>query len=96
MFETQISAGATENYQGGKSLTQRRLRGPTIWKDMLKNALKDIANWQAKRRTEQLYKVSSPCLDEHRFKKEDLESVGELSKVCSQDALKMIVFGQNW
>ena len=50
----------------------------------------------ASKKTEQLYKVPSPCLDEHRFKKEDLESVGELSKVCSQDALKMLVFGQNW
>ena len=49
----------------------------------------------ASKKTEQLYKVSSLCLDEHRFKKEDLESVGELSKVCSQDALKMLVFGQN-
>ena len=27
-----------ENYQGGKNLTQRWLRGPTAWKDMLQNA----------------------------------------------------------
>ena len=37
----------------------------------------------ANKRTEQLYKVSNPCLDDHHFKKEELESVGELSKVCS-------------
>ena len=36
MFESRISAGATENYQGGRNLTQRWLRGPTTWKDMLK------------------------------------------------------------
>ena len=45
MFKIRISAGATENYQGGKSLTQRRLSGPTTWKDMLKNASRDIVIW---------------------------------------------------
>ena len=38
----------------------------------------------ANEKTEQLCKVSTPCLDDHHFKKEELESVGELSKVCSQ------------
>ena len=27
-----------KNYQGGKNLTQRRLRGPATWKDILENA----------------------------------------------------------
>ena len=44
MFKIRISAGATENYQGGKNLTQRLLRGPTSWKDMLFNASRDIMN----------------------------------------------------
>ena len=39
------------NYQGRKKLTQRRLRGPTTLKDMLKNALRDIANWRTKRQS---------------------------------------------
>ena len=34
-----------------KDLTQRRLRGPATLKDMLKNALRDTANWQTKRRS---------------------------------------------
>ena len=33
--------------------------------------------------TEQLCKGSTPCLDDHNFNKEELETVGELSKVCS-------------
>ena len=33
----------------------------------------------ANKRTEQLYKVSAPCLDDHNFKKEELEKVGERS-----------------
>ena len=53
MFESRISAGTTENYQGGEknNLTQRRLHGPTIGKDMLQNALRDIANWRTKRQS---------------------------------------------
>ena len=38
----------------------------------------------ANRTTQQLYKVATPCLDDHQFKEEELGSVGELSKVCSQ------------
>ena len=33
--------------------------------------------------TQQLYKVSTPCIDDHHFK-EEMESVAELSQVCSQ------------
>ena len=42
----------------------------------------------ANRTIQQLYKVSTPCIDDHHFKEEELESVGELSKVCSQIVLK--------
>ena len=78
-----------KSYQVGKSLTQRRLRGPATWKDMFENALSDTASWQTKK-VEQLYKVSSLCLDDHQFKQEELESVGELSQVCSQMVLKCL------
>ena len=44
----------------------------------------------ANKKTEQLCNVSSPCLDDHQFKKEKLESAGELSKVCSQIVLKCL------
>ena len=47
-FESRISAGAPEKYVSGKNLTQRRLRGPTTWKDMPKSALGDVANWRTK------------------------------------------------
>ena len=55
---------------------------------MLKNALSDTVNWQNKKVTEELCKVSNACLDDHHFKKEELESVGELSEVCSHIVLK--------
>ena len=61
-----------------------------------KNALKDIVNWQTKR-TDQLYKVATPSLvDDQNFKKEELETVGELLHVCSQNFLDMLIFGTNW
>ena len=42
----------------------------------------------ANKTTQQLYKVSAPCIDDHHFKGEELKSVGDLSHVCSQIVLK--------
>ena len=47
----------------------------------------DIVSWRTKT-TQQLYKESTPCIDDHHFKEEELESVGDLSKECSQIVLK--------
>ena len=44
----------------------------------------------ANKTTQQHYKVSTPCIDDHHFKEEELKSVGELSKVCSQIVLKCL------
>ena len=38
----------------------------------------------ASKTTQQLYKVSTPCIDDHHFKEEEMKSIGELSQVCSQ------------
>ena len=40
-----------------------------------------------KQKVEQFFKLSSPCLDDHQFEQEELESVGELSQVCSHIVL---------
>ena len=44
----------------------------------------------ANKSTQQLYKVSTPCIDDHHFKEEELKSVGDLSKVCSLIVLKCL------
>ena len=44
----------------------------------------------ANKTTQQLYKVSTPCIDDHHFKEEEMKSVGELSHVCSQIVLKCL------
>ena len=60
--------------------------------DMAGHAKKCVERYfeLANRTTQQLYKVSTPCVDDHNFKKEELKSVGELSKVCSQIILKCL------
>ena len=42
----------------------------------------------ANKTTEQLYKVSTPCIDDHHFEEEEMKSVGGVSHVCSQIVLK--------
>ena len=70
-------------------------RGPMTWKLMPRNVEPycELAN----KTTQQLYKVSAPCIDDHHFKEEEeLKSEGELSQVCSQIVLKMFVLGTYW
>ena len=59
------------------------------WKVMQRNVWKDNAKI-AKKTTQQLYKVATPCLDDHHLKVEENGSVGELSAVCSQIVMKFL------
>ena len=87
MFEFRISAGATE-----KSPFPQNLRTSSWSHDMEGHAKKCVERYceLANKTTQQLYKVSTPCIDDHHFKEEELKSVGELSKVCSQIVLKCL------
>ena len=97
MFESRISAGATDKSLGRErshgntiawSFTRRRSLGLMTWKDTLKNVLSDTANWQTRKWSN--CKKSSPCLDDHQFKQEEVEYVGELAEVCSQISLNCL------
>ena len=44
----------------------------------------------ANKNIKQLYTVSTSCLDDHQLKPEELETVGELSKICSHIVLKCL------
>ena len=44
----------------------------------------------ANKTTQQLYKESTPCVDDHHFKEEEMKFVGELSHVCSQIVLNCL------
>ena len=54
--------------------------------DMEGHAKKCVERYRelANKTTQQLFKVSTPCIDDHQFEEEELKSVGELSQVCSQ------------
>ena len=58
-----------------------------IWLVMQRNVWNDIVSL-ANKTTQQLYKVSTPCIDDHHFKEEETKSVGEFSNTCSQIVLK--------
>ena len=78
-----------KNYRGGKKPHAQTVAWSNDMEGHAKNALSDTSNWQTKK-VEQLFKVSSPCVDDHQFKQEELETVGELSEVCSQFVLKCL------
>ena len=44
----------------------------------------------AHKTAQHVFKVATPCMDDHQLKEEENESVGELSTVCSQIVLKCL------
>ena len=87
MFESRISAGATEKTIriGNNEYFYMVLRYGRSCQEVCGTILRI-----GEQNTEQLYKVSTPCIDDHQFKKEELKSVGELSEVCSQIVLEYL------
>ena len=82
MFESRISAGGVEKLPFTQNL---RI---SSWSHYMAGDAKkcELAN----KTTQQLYKVSTPCIDDHHFKEEEMKSVGELSHVCSLIVLKCL------
>ena len=87
MFESRISAGRAEKlpYSEYFRISSRSC-------DVEGHAKKCVERYceLANKTTQQLYKVSTPCIDDHHFKEEETKSVGELSQVCSQIVLKCL------
>ena len=72
MFESRISAEATEKLPCSENLSI------SSWShDMEGHAKKCVERYceLANRKTQQLYKVSTPCIDDLHFKEEELKSV---------------------
>ena len=85
MFGSRISA------EGAEKLPFSHIFRISSWSyDMEGHAKKCVERYceLANKTTQQLYKVSTPCIDDHHFKEEEMKSVGELSQVCSQIVLK--------
>ena len=93
MFESRISAAATEKLPCSGNMCN------SSWSyDMEGHAKKCVERYceLANRTTQQLYKVSTPCIDDHHFKEEEMKSVGELSNVCSQFFSEILILGTHW
>ena len=77
MLESKISARALEKLLvSGKSDANI-----SSWSsDMEGHAKKCVERYRelANKTTQQLYKVETPCIDDHQFKEEEMGSVGEL------------------
>ena len=74
MFESRISAGRLEKLPCSQNLSI------SSWSyDMEGHAKKCVERYceLANKTTQQLHIVSTPCVDDHHFKEEDLKSVGE-------------------
>ena len=91
MFESRISARRVE-----KLPLPRNLRISSWSYDMEGHAKKCVERYceLANKTTQQLCKVSTPCIDDHHFKEEEMKSVGELSHVCSQIVLKCLTLAR--
>ena len=97
MSESRISSGAKEKLPTRAS---GKPDAETIssWSyDMEGHAKKCVERYceLANKTTQQLFKVATPCMDDHQFT-EEIESVGELSTVCSQIVLNFFVSGSYW
>ena len=87
MFESRISAVRAE-----KLSFPQNIRISSWSYDMVGHAKKCVERYceLANKTTQQLYKVSTPCIDDHHFKEEEMKSVGDLSQVCSQIVLNCL------
>ena len=87
IFDSRISAGRVE-----KLPFPQNLRISSWSYDMVGHVKKCVERYRelANKTTQQLYKVSTPCIDDHHFKEEETTSVGELSNTCSQIVLKFL------
>ena len=85
MFESRISAVRAEKLPFPQNL---RISSWSCY--MEGHAKKCVERYCefANKSTQQLYKVSTPCIDDDHLKEEAMKSVGELSQVCSQIVLK--------
>ena len=88
MFESRISAGATEILPDWEELRAKTVAWSYDMEGRAKKKNVERYCELASKKTEHLHQVSTPCFDDHNFKKEELKAVGELSNVCSQIVFK--------
>ena len=93
MFESRNSAGRAE-----KLPFPQNLRISSWSYDMDGYAKKCMERYceLANKTTQQLYKVSAPCIDDHHIKEKEMRSVGEFVTCMLSNRSEMLVLGTNW
>ena len=93
MFQSRISAGATE-----KLPCSENLRISSWSYDMEFHAKKCVELYceLANKTTQQLYKVSAPCIDDHHFKRRRIEIRGRIVKSMLSNCAEMLILGTYW
>ena len=91
-----VSAGATEKRSSSEELGANISSWSYDMEGCAKKCVERCCEL-ANKTTQQLYKVATPCIDDHQFKEEGMGSVGELSnKGLLTNCRKMLVFGAHW
>ena len=89
--QCEISKDIVDNYRATEKLPRSGNMCISSWSYDMEGHAKKCAERYCKlanRTTQQLYKVSTPCIHDRHFKEKELKSVGELSKLRSQIVLK--------
>ena len=91
MFESRISAEESE-----KLPFPQNLRISSWSYDMAGHAKKCVEKYceLANKTTQQLYKVSTPCIDDHHFKEEEICRI--IFKSMLPNCSEMFILGTNW
>ena len=95
MFESRISAGATEKLPETKATGKLDAETISSWSyDMEGHAKKCVERYCefANKSTQQFFKVATPCMDDHHFKEEELKIVKYMLSNCSE----MLKLGTTW
>ena len=93
MFESRISAERTEKLPYSENF---RI---SSWScDMEGHAKKCVERYGelASKTTQQLYKVSTPCIDDHHFTEEEFEIRGRIVKSMLSNNSEMLRLGTYW
>ena len=93
MFESRISAGGLE-----KLPFPQNLRISSWSYDMEGHAKKCVERYceLANKTTQQLYKVSTPCIDDQPLQRRRIEIRGRLVLSMLSNCSEMLIPGKNW
>ena len=93
MFESRISACGAEKQPFPQNL---RISSWSYEKEgQAKKCVERYCEF-AKKTTQQLYTVSTPCIRDHHFTEEEMKSVGQFSTSMLPICSEMFILGTNW